>query len=281
MPLNGFTSSLQLIEHIKSSKYGDWFCVGAACYPEGHPNKTSTITEKEVQSLSVSEAKRYSRYTDPESNAVSYLVCKDNHFAEEIAYLKEKVNAGATFLITQMFFDVQVFIEFFQFCRQSGITVPIIPGLMLVGSYGGFKRMTKMCKTRVPEEIESAVEALKADDEGLKEYGVKLGVKMACQLLEFGVIGLHFYTLNSSVQTTKILDQLRELLPLLNLGSAAGALVTPFAIGTLVRTVYGVGTVEDIAEDGSIVCSLKKWKEAKIVVDPRLTLSRQSVISLV
>lgn len=217
MPENGLTSALELIQHIKASKHGGYFCVGAACYPEGHPNKMTTITAEELPSLTATELARHSKFVevDDKSN-VTYKVCKDAEFTAELEYLKQKVDAGASFLVTQMFFDVNVFDTFVKACRAYGITVPIIPGIMLIGSYGGFKRMIKMCKTRVPESIERSVDALQSNDEGIKEYGIKLGVEMASLLLELGSPGLHFYTLNSAFQTSKILDELASLLPVLN-----------------------------------------------------------------
>lgn len=71
-------------------------------------------------------------------------------YANELAYLKSKVDAGGELIITQMFFDVAVFLAFVEDCRAVGITVPIMPGLMVIQAYGGFKRMAAFCKSRVP-----------------------------------------------------------------------------------------------------------------------------------
>ena len=136
------------------------------------------------------------------------LCCKDDAFATEINYLNQKIEAGAEFIITQMFFDVEVFKSFVTACSESGIKVPIIPGIMLIGNYGGFKRMTKLCKTRVPVEVEKMVESLQHNEDALKMFGIEQGVKVCQELLKFGVAGLHFYTLNSSEMTTQILQQL-------------------------------------------------------------------------
>lgn len=209
MPENGLTSSLELIKHIRS-KYDDYFCIGCAGYPEGHPNAMSVVDSS--YKMSDSEQGRYSTSmdvspTDGQETKIT-LLCNDAAFKIEIDYLKQKVQAGAEFVITQMFFDADVFKHFITSCRENGITVPIIPGIMLIGSYGGFKRMTKLCKSRVPAEVEKSVELLKDNEEGLKQYGVELGIKICSDLLKFGVIGLHFYTLNSSEQTMKIIEQL-------------------------------------------------------------------------
>jgi methylenetetrahydrofolate reductase (NADPH) len=209
MPENGFTSSLELIKHIRS-KYNDYFCVGCAGYPEGHPNTMSVVGAD--YKMSETEKVRYSSSIEASSDGESekaFLLCKDDSYAIEIDYLKQKIRAGAEFIITQMFFDVEVFKQFVRECRENGITVPIIPGIMLIGNYNGFKRMTKLCKTRVPEEVEKTVESLQDNDDALKQYGVDFGVKVCKQLLTFGVVGLHFYTLNSADQTLKILDQLQ------------------------------------------------------------------------
>jgi methylenetetrahydrofolate reductase (NADPH) len=82
---------------------------------------------------------------------------------------------------------------------------------MLIGSYPGFKKMTKLCKTRVPEDLQISMESLKDDDEGVKEFGIKYGFKIVTQLLELDITGLHFYTLNSSYQTSRIIDELASL----------------------------------------------------------------------
>ena len=96
----------------------------------------------------------------------------------------------------QMFFDADVFLRFVEDCRRIGITVPIIPGVMLIQNAGGFQKMTHFCKTRVPADIKRRFEAVKDDAEAVKELGVEVGTEMSRALLAGGVPGLHYYTLN-------------------------------------------------------------------------------------
>ena len=122
-------------------------------------------------------------------------------------YLKKKVDAGADMIITQMFFDASTYGAFLRECRAAGITVPVVPGIMLVQAAGGFRKMTTMCKTRVPEAVAKAVDTRASDDAELKSYGVDLGVEMSHQLLKYGAPGLHFYTLNLEKSTLAIADR--------------------------------------------------------------------------
>ena len=85
--------------------------------------------------------------------------------------------------------------------------VPIIPGIMLVQAAGGFRKMTAMCKTRVPAAVTAAVDARASDDAALKAYGVDLGVEISHKLLAHGAPGLHFYTLNLEKSTLAIADR--------------------------------------------------------------------------
>jgi len=105
-----------------------------------------------------------------------------------------------------MFFDCAVFDYFVSRCRAIGISVPIIPGIMCVLNYGGFKRMTVMCKTRVPKELSARAAAVKDDEEAFKSFSIQLGTEMVTHLTASGVPGLHFYTLNTSAVTQGILE---------------------------------------------------------------------------
>lgn len=169
--LTEFKHAIDLVKFIKE-KYGDYFGICVAGYPEGHPDGES--------------------------------------YEKDLQYLKAKVEAGADFIITQLFYDVDLFIKFVKDCRAIGIDCPIIPGMMPIQTYAGFKRMTTLCKTFVPEEINKALEPLKNDDAAVKEYGVTLCVEMCQKLLACGQVpGLHFYTLNLEKSVSKILCQLK------------------------------------------------------------------------
>merc|ERR1712176_1745498 len=112
-------------------------------------------------------------------------------------YLKEKVDAGSDFLITQMFLDADVYVDFVKTCKEYGINVPVIPGIMCLTTYGGLCRMTDLCKTRVsPEMMAAAKIAADESDDAFKSWGIKMGADMCRKCIEGGAPGLHFYTLN-------------------------------------------------------------------------------------
>ena len=195
----GFTCALDLVQHIKKH-YGNEFCISVAGYPEGHPTVIKKIEPGKV--LSESETRRVVTLDDGE------YVCFDDDYAKELAYLKSKVDAGADAIITQMFFDGNVFLQFVKDCRAIGINCPILPGIMVIQSYGGFNRMVAFCKSRVPAHVRAALDAVKDDDNAVKAEGVRLGTEMCRQLLDNGVHGLHFYTLNMEEVTFAILNNL-------------------------------------------------------------------------
>lgn len=205
----GFTCARDLCQHIRNT-HGDYFHITVAGYPEGHPTKMVLVSEG-YDSLTEAEKGRCSFEIDGNGNESIY-VCKDAEFKIEMEYLRSKIDAGASCVITQMFFDCTVFDTFVKECRAYGITVPIIPGLMCVTNYGGFKRMTTTCKTRVTRELMARAEAKKAadEDEGkgdtFKAFGVELGIEMSKHLMASKVDGLHYYTLNSSVATLQIIS---------------------------------------------------------------------------
>jgi methylenetetrahydrofolate reductase (NADPH) len=171
---------LDLVKHIRK-EYQDFFCISVAGYPEGHPTVIKDVEEGRV--LTESESKRVV-YSTKEDGTQQLQVCFDEDYAKELAYLKEKVDAGADLIITQMFFDVDVMIQFIADCRAIGINIPIIPGIMMIGNYGGFKRMLGFCKTRVPKDVNDRVESLKDDKEGLKQYGIEFAKEVSLKLLE-------------------------------------------------------------------------------------------------
>ena len=182
---SGFSCALDLIKYIKGQT--DFYNITVAAYPEGHPSRIKKVESRE---LTDSEKGRSVTLED------GLYVCSDQDFVEEIAYLKEKVDAGASMIVTQMFYDVDTFLTFVKACRDAGITIPIIPGIMCVTSYGGFKRMASLCKTRIPEDVRKLFEDVKEDPVKVKAAGIQLGVQMCSKLLENGIQGLHFYTLN-------------------------------------------------------------------------------------
>ncbi len=192
-----------------------------AGYPEGHPAAMTELAVDELNTLTPTESLRYSNDTKTitvteataDTPAVTeeipiINICRDAEFATEMEYLKSKITAGAKFIVTQMFFDVEVYGTFVAACREYGIDVPVVPGIMCISNYGGFKRMIKFCKTRVPADIAARIEELKDDADAIKAYGIALGVKTCQRLQELGAPGFHFYTLNTSPVTIAILEGL-------------------------------------------------------------------------
>lgn len=167
----GCANATELVKLIRK-EFGDYFCIGVAGFPEGHPSAVEVNT------------------------------------AQDIRYLKEKIDAGADFVLTQFFYDSQIFLSFRNDCHRVGINVPIIPGMMPIQSYSSFQKMTTFCKTKVPEQIWKDLQPIKDNDEEVKMYGVQLCVKMCQELGRAGVKGFHFYTLNLEKSVTLVLNAL-------------------------------------------------------------------------
>jgi methylenetetrahydrofolate reductase (NADPH) len=163
-------------------------------------------------------------------------------------------------IITQMFFDVDVFKTFVKDCRKWGINCPVVPGLMCINAYGGFKKMTKFCKTRVPAALEAKMDSIKDDDAAVKEFGVEFGTTVCKELMESGLIEiLHFYTLNLEKVVYGVLDNLGlsdNALALVNETDASSMQAKGSAwarVGDEVTCEKGKGVVEEILMDGSAV----------------------------
>lgn len=214
---SSLTCAADLVRYIRG-KYGDFFTLSVAGYPEGHPEAMEELSLEEIATLTPLELLRCSRdmKTVPkrggaqgETETVPVIhVCRDAAFVREIEYLKVKIDAGAQSVITQMFFDVEVYRSFVQACREHGITCEIVPGIMCVSNYAGFQRMVKLCRTRVPEAVLQRMEAIKDDAEAVKRYGIEILTEMCERLIEMGVPGLHFYTLNSAQCVVAVLENL-------------------------------------------------------------------------
>ncbi len=152
------------------------FSIGAACFPEVHIHAT-----------------------DAES---------------DLRYLKAKVDAGARFLITQLFFDNQCYYEFVARAREAGIDVPIVPGIMPITDAGQIKRITEMCGSNIPDRLLRELELRGGDQPGsVTDLGVAYATLQCADLLANGAPGIHFYTLNRSPSTRAILSALRLMTP--------------------------------------------------------------------
>jgi methylenetetrahydrofolate reductase (NADPH) len=106
-----------------------------------------------------------------------------------------------------------MYISWYNKCRADGINVPILPGLLPIQNYGGFKRMTQLCKTIVPAELEAELEPIKEDDEAVKALGVKVTVEMVQKMMAAGIKGFHFYTLNLEKSVRLCLEKLNFVPP--------------------------------------------------------------------
>ena len=124
-------------------------------------------------------------------------------------HLREKIAEGADFVITQLFFDNEDFYRFAEYMtKQLGVNVPIIPGIFPVLSGKQTKKFTEMCGAQLPEEFVSKLDSLGDDDAAVSEYGIEYATRQCEELLEFGVNGLHFYTLNKPASTSAIVKNL-------------------------------------------------------------------------
>jgi methylenetetrahydrofolate reductase (NADPH) len=151
------------------------FSIGAACFPEVHPEAV-----------------------DMES---------------DIAFLKKKVEAGARFLITQLFFDNELYFDFVREARAAGIDVPIVPGIMPVTNFAQLKRFTEMCGASIPPDYERELAARADDPDAVSDLGIAYASIQCHELLARGAPGIHFYTLNKSPATRMILAALRAARP--------------------------------------------------------------------
>jgi len=151
------------------------FAVGAACFPETHIHATS-----------------------PEA---------------DLAYLADKVGAGVDFLITQLFFDNQLYFDFVARARGAGIEVPIIPGVMPITHAGQVQRMAKMCGASIPGALQRELAAREDSEEAVRDFGVAYATLQCAELLAAGAPGIHFYTLNRSPATRAILSALKLAKP--------------------------------------------------------------------
>jgi len=151
------------------------FAIGAACFPETHIHASSP--------------------------------------QDDLAHLVEKVEAGADFLITQLFFDNAVYFDFIERARAAGVAVPIIPGVMPITRVGQVERMAAMCGASIPDGLRRELHARGEDPEAVLDFGVAYATLQCSELLAAGAPGIHFYTLNRSPATRAILSALKLAKP--------------------------------------------------------------------
>jgi methylenetetrahydrofolate reductase (NADH) len=165
----GFEFSSQLVRFIREQ--GE-FCIGVAGFPEGH------------------------------------IACKEGKYVDW-THLKEKVDAGADFVLTQLFFDNADFQEFRDHVTAKlGVSVPIVPGIVSILSGTQIKRFTAMCGATIPAPLAARLDELGSDDHAVAEFGIEYATRQCEALLRAGVPGIHFYTLNKAQATVRILKNL-------------------------------------------------------------------------
>ncbi len=173
-------------ELVRLARSLDDFCLGVAGYPEAHPE------------------------------------CPDKQL--DLEHLRAKVECGADFVTTQLFFDSRDYFDFCERARRIGIRQRIIPGLMPITNYRQIVRFTQMCGATIPPALHERLEPMADDPQAVLEVGVDWAWRQCEQLLAGGAPGIHFYTMNRSLATQRIFERLREsrvkeLLPPLTVSS--------------------------------------------------------------
>ncbi|KAK2032106.1 methylenetetrahydrofolate reductase [Colletotrichum zoysiae] len=177
-----FVWAVDLVRYIRKN-YGDYFCIGVAAYPEGHADESHPLGQS---------------------------------FEHDLPYLVEKVQAGADFIMTQLFFDIKAYEKFENTLKEhpSGAfkDIVLLPGLMPIQSYQMIKRTTKLSHAKVPDNLMARLDAVKGDDEKVKQVGVDILSELVEQVKEVksrtpGPKGFHFYTLNLEKAVSFILER--------------------------------------------------------------------------
>ncbi len=169
-PFKDYHYASELVATIK--EYGD-FCVGGACYPEGHPD---SVNKK-----------------------------------EDIKNLKKKVDAGCEFLTTQMFFDNNIFYNFLYKAREAGILVPVIPGIMPITRANQVENAVRLSGCNVPERFRSIVDCFGENPAAMQQAGIAYATDQIIDLIANGIRHIHVYSMNKPEVAKGILDNLSDI----------------------------------------------------------------------
>ena len=167
-----YKHAIDLIRDIQESGAG--FCIGGACYPEIHPESANQ--------------------------------------KEDIKYLKEKVDAGCSFLTTQMFFDNNLLYNFLYKIREAGITVPVIPGVMPITNANQVDRAIKLSGSFMPQRFKSLVDKFGHSPEAMKQAGIAYATDQIIDLFANGITNVHVYSMNKPDVAAKIQSNLSDIL---------------------------------------------------------------------
>jgi methylenetetrahydrofolate reductase (NADPH) len=168
---DNFKYSSELCRFIREH-FGDYFSIGVAGFPEGH------------------------------------VLCPDKNL--DAKYLKAKIDNGADFVITQLFFDNKLYFDYVNRLRKLGVTARIIPGILPITNYQGLVKFCRTCGATVTEEVKKIFEPIQDDPEATAAASVQFAVRQCRELLNGGAPGLHFYCLNKVSPTDKILAEVRS-----------------------------------------------------------------------
>jgi len=164
-----FRYASELVAFIRETT-GDWFQIEVACYPEYHPQTRNA--------------------------------------ADEIRNFKQKVDAGANGAITQYFYNPDAYFRFVDDCRDAGITLPIVPGVMPIANFSQLARFSDACGAEIPRWMRFKLESYRDDSASIRAFGLDVVTELCDRLLSGGAPGLHFYTLNQPGLTSTIWQRL-------------------------------------------------------------------------
>ncbi|HXJ32501.1 MAG TPA: methylenetetrahydrofolate reductase [Candidatus Eisenbacteria bacterium] len=169
-PADGFQYAADLVAFIRARGYP--LCIAAAGHPEGHPE------------------------------------CRDLDLS--VDHLRAKVDAGVDVVITQLFYDNRDYFAFVERARRTGITVPLVAGIMPITNWPQIERITRLSGNQVPAPLRERLERTRDDERASMEVGIEWAARQCAELLRAGAPGIHFYTLNKSPATRAIFEQLRR-----------------------------------------------------------------------
>jgi methylenetetrahydrofolate reductase (NADPH) len=159
----------ELVSFIRE-KHGDWFKIEVAAYPEMHPQASN-----------------------PQADFENF---------------RRKVEAGADGAITQLFYNVDAYLDFMERCQKAGIRIPVVPGIMPISSYANVTRFCSSCGADLPRWIRLRLEQLQENRPALMDFGLNVVTRLCETLLRNGAPGLHFYTINQSEPTLRLWDSI-------------------------------------------------------------------------